>query len=47
MGFIVVPVSLTIVPPLCVMVLGLLEEEEEEKKELLQNGVLVVFRLAT
>ena len=34
-----------------VMVLGSLkkeeEEEEEEKKELVQNGVLAIFRLAT
>ena len=32
-----------------VTVLGLLKEEEEEKKkkELVQNGVLAIFRLAT
>ena len=32
-----------------ITVLGLLKkkEEEEEKKELVQNGVLVIFRLAT
>ena len=30
-----------------ITVLGLLKEEEEEKKELVQNGILAVFRLAT
>ena len=30
-----------------ITVLGLLKKEEEKKKELVQNGVLAIFRLAT